>query len=48
MTQLYPTLSINHNKATCDICHFAKEKKLPFNITNSIAKSKFELVHFDI
>jgi len=29
MSQLYPTLTFDHN-ATCDICHFAKQKKLPF------------------
>jgi len=42
--QLYPTLSfISH--ATCDICHFAKQKKLPFlHSTSSI----FKLLHFDI
>jgi len=47
MSQLYPNLTFD-NHATCDICHFVKQKKLPF--TNSIfgASSKFELLHFDI
>jgi hypothetical protein len=32
----------------CDICHFAKQRKLPFNTSHSIAKTNFELLHFDI
>jgi len=47
MSQLYPTLTFDHN-ATCDICHFAKQKKLPFTSSLSVASSKFELLHFDI
>jgi len=47
MLQLYPSISVD-NKATCDICHFAKPRKLPYNSSHSIANSKFELSHFDI
>jgi len=47
MHQLYSLISVD-NKATCDVCHFAKQRKLPFNSSHSIAKSKFEVLHFDI
>ncbi|MCI01909.1 peptide transporter PTR2, partial [Trifolium medium] len=47
MTHLYPNLSVDNN-AICDICHFAKQRKLPFHSSTSIAQSNFELLHFDI
>ena len=47
MTSLIPSLIVDH-KATCDICHFAKQKQLPFSSSVSIASSKFQLLHFDI
>jgi len=47
MTSLYPSISCD-NKSVCDICHFAKQRKLPFNISLSHATSKFELLHFYI
>jgi hypothetical protein len=47
MTHLFPNISID-NKAVCDVCNFAKQRKLPFNTSHSIAKTNFELLHFDI
>jgi len=47
MHHLYPSISVD-NKATCDICHFAKQRKLPYHSSQSIASSKFELLHLDI
>lgn len=47
MHSLYSSITID-NKAVCDICHFAKQRKLPYNLSTSIASSKFELLHFDI
>jgi len=32
----------------CDICHFAKQKHLPFSLSTSLASSNFELLHLDI
>jgi len=46
MTSLYPSISCD-NKSVCDICHFAKQRKFPFNISLSHATSKFKLLHFD-
>jgi len=45
--QLYPTIHVD-NKSTCDICHFAKHKKLPYTLSTSTTSSNFELLHFDI
>jgi hypothetical protein len=47
LTQMYPNISVD-NKIVCDVCHFAKQRKLPFTSSNSIAKSNFELLHLDI
>ncbi|CAH9127240.1 unnamed protein product [Cuscuta epithymum] len=34
--------------APCDICHFAKQKRLPFNNSDSYANSAFDLIHMDV
>jgi len=34
MHHLYPNITC-YNKAMCDICHFAKQIKLPYNISSS-------------
>jgi len=47
MHHLYPAISVD-NKSICDICHFAKHRKLPYSSSTSIASSNFELLHFDI
>jgi len=47
MHKLYPDITID-NKAVCDICHFAKHKKLSFSNSSSYASTKFELLHLDI
>jgi hypothetical protein len=47
MSSLYPMIT-NDNKAICDICHFAKQKHIPFNTSLSHASCNFELLHLDI
>ena len=32
----------------CSICHLAKQKRLPFPISNSISQCPFDLLHIDI
>lgn len=32
----------------CDVCHYAKHKKLPFNNSSSNSAQPFNLVHFDV
>lgn len=47
MHNLYPTITFD-NKVVCDIYHFTKQRKLPYDLSGSNASSKFELLHFDI
>ena len=35
-------------KAVCDVCHYARHKKLPYKISLNKAVSPYELLHFDI
>jgi len=32
----------------CDTCSCAKQRKLPFNLSNTVTSAIFDLVHFDI
>jgi len=32
----------------CDVCHFAKQKKLSFTISTSNSKKCFEFIHVDV
>ncbi|CAH9105995.1 unnamed protein product [Cuscuta europaea] len=36
------------HSSSCDICHFAKQKRLPFPISTSHASNAFDLVHMDV
>ncbi|PNX73342.1 peptide transporter PTR2, partial [Trifolium pratense] len=47
MIQMYPSITVD-TQAVCDVCHFAKQRKLPFSLSNAIANSAFELLHCDI
>lgn len=44
---MYTSFTLD-NKATCDICHIAKQRKLSYTPSNSISSSSFELLHMDI
>ena len=35
-------------KVVCDVCHYARHKKLPYNASLNKADSPYELLHFDI
>jgi len=40
---------VKYNKSfICDICHFAKKKKLPFSLSSSKSKKCFDLIHVDV
>ncbi|CAJ2647171.1 unnamed protein product [Trifolium pratense] len=43
----FPFIDVD-NKATCDVCHLAKQKKLSFPSSFNKASQCFELIHFDI
>ncbi|CAL1397253.1 unnamed protein product [Linum trigynum] len=32
----------------CDVCHFAKQKRLPFPISSTVSVKPFQLIHVDI
>ncbi|CAN1780189.1 Retrovirus-related Pol polyprotein from transposon TNT 1-94 [Linum perenne] len=48
-----PSLQLFHSGITtkplqpCAICHFAKQRKLPFHLSSSISTAIFDLVHID-
>ncbi|CAJ2657635.1 unnamed protein product [Trifolium pratense] len=46
--KLYPNIDINKDEFCCDICHLAKQRKLPHDLSNSRASSCLELLHMDI
>ncbi|CAJ2645067.1 unnamed protein product [Trifolium pratense] len=46
--KLYPNIDINKDEFCCDICHLAKQRKLPYDLSNSRASSCLELLHMDI
>ena len=40
---------VKYNKSfVCDVCHFAKQKRLSFPISTSKSKKCFDLIHVDI
>ena len=40
---------VKYNKSfICDICHFAKKKRLPFLLSASKSKKCFDLIHVDM
>ena len=41
-------VSCSNSESPCDICHFAKQKKLPFPLSSSVSSACFDLVHIDI
>jgi len=42
-------LFVKYNKSiVCDVCHFAKQKRLSFVISTSKSKKCFELIHVDV
>lgn len=34
--------------SVCDICHYARQKKLFYNLSTNRASKCYELIHFDI
>src|ERR1044072_2368362 len=47
LSKLYPFISVSKH-VVCDVCHMAKQKKLPFSVSVHNAKHIFDLVHLDI
>ena len=47
MKSSFPCIRIDEN-SVCDICHYSRHKKLPFNLSENKASKCYELLHFDI
>ena len=47
ISQEFPFVKF-HKVEPCDICQFARQKRLSYAVSNSRASRKFELLHFDI
>ena len=48
LKKYYPFIDSIASKFPCDSCHFAKQKKLSFNLSTTKIKDCFDLVHMDI
>ncbi|XP_061354958.1 uncharacterized protein LOC133299505 [Gastrolobium bilobum] len=48
MCSKFPFVSCNKNGTVCDVCHLAKQRKLPYGSSTSNSSKVFELVHADI
>ena len=41
-------VNINKTASCCDICHFSKQKKLPFTASTHVSTHPFDLLHCDL
>lgn len=45
---IYPSIWCNKTSFPCDVCHLAKQKKLPFPDSNNVSMHVFDLIHVEI
>lgn len=43
----FPSIVVNKD-LVCDICHLARQRKLPFTLSTSRASTAFDLLHLDV
>jgi hypothetical protein len=48
LKEYYPYVHFNKNVPVCDACHYGKQKRIPYNVSESIAEKPFDLIHMDI
>jgi hypothetical protein len=48
INKVFPSVSVQKTSLPCDICFYAKQKRLPFSLSQSISTHIFDLVHMDI
>jgi hypothetical protein len=48
INKVFPFVSVQKTSLPCDICFYAKQKRLPFSLSKSISANIFDLVHMDI
>jgi hypothetical protein len=48
INKMFPFVKLSKSHLPCDICFFAKQKRLPFHNSTHISSHNFDLVHMDI
>jgi hypothetical protein len=48
LKQLYPAIKCNKSSFPCDVCHYDKQKHLPFPQSFTSSANLFDLIHVDI
>ena len=48
LKQLVHDVNINKIASCCDICHFSKQKRLPFTASTHVSTNPFDLLHCDL
>ena len=41
-------IDVSNKTTCCDVCHFSKQKRLPFSISAHVSSAPFELIHCDL
>jgi hypothetical protein len=44
----FPYVTLSKSSLPCDICFYAKQKRMSFPLSNSVSANTFDLVHMDI
>ncbi|CAN0901456.1 Retrovirus-related Pol polyprotein from transposon TNT 1-94, partial [Linum grandiflorum] len=47
LKKLNPAVETFHS-VPCDVCHYARQKRLPFPISTSVTSQPFDLIHVDL
>jgi hypothetical protein len=48
INKMFPFVHIVKSSNPCDVCFYAKQKRLPFSLSSHVSKNNFDLVHMDI
>lgn len=48
MSKVYPFIPCKNTHNPCDSCHFGKQRKLPFPISNTTTSAIFDMLHADV
>ncbi|KAK2359287.1 hypothetical protein QL285_084673 [Trifolium repens] len=48
INKIFPSVKFKSSSLPCDVCFYAKQKRLPFPHSQHISKSVFDIVHIDI
>jgi hypothetical protein len=48
LNKVFPSINVSKSSIPCDICFYAKQKRLPFPNSFTISANTFDIVHMDI